>query len=325
MKKLFFKISIFVLPFVVLFFIAMLFPLPKENYNLAIIDKNKLLAETKSPKLVLAGGSNLAFGIDSEEIQKSLHIPVVNMGVHAGFGLGRILDDVTPFLKTGDILVISPEYSLFCGGWDGDADAFILIFDAGFLEYKQDRLLFSQYYGFPKNIGYYIKTKVLNLKSNITDIFYSKDILNTSDSDGYVHVYSRYAFNNYGDVVRHLNQNQSDFDSAGRINEIDKKALIHLNAYSEKISAIGVHILMTCPCYEAASFDNSIDIIYKLYTDLDNLKNISVISTPDKYRFSREYFYDTPYHLNKSGREIRTRTLINDIEKWINTPVKEIK
>jgi hypothetical protein len=42
-------------------------------------------------------------------------------------------------------------------------------------------------------------------------------------------------------------------------------------------------------------------------------------------RFWNGFLPLAPYHLNKSGRKIRTRTLINDIEKWINASVKEIK
>jgi len=104
--------------------------LPEYSYNLAIIDKQRILANTKSPKIVLAGGSNLAFGIDSESIQQRFNRPVVNMGLHADLGLGRILDNISPFLNSGDILLIAPEYSHFTSTWNGGRTAYELIFDA---------------------------------------------------------------------------------------------------------------------------------------------------------------------------------------------------
>ena len=65
----------------------LLFVIPikdSQNYLMANRDKLHVLSATISPKVVLVGGSNLAFGIDSELISKSLGMPVVNMGLHAG-------------------------------------------------------------------------------------------------------------------------------------------------------------------------------------------------------------------------------------------------
>jgi hypothetical protein len=41
--------------------------------------------------------------------------------------------------------------------------------------------------------------------------------------------------------------------------------------------------------------------------------SFEVISKPDDYCFPKSYFYDTAYHLNASGRELRTEKLICDI------------
>ena len=44
----------------------------KSNYMAAIIDKHKRLDSIKSPKIILAGGSNLAFGINSGKIREGI-------------------------------------------------------------------------------------------------------------------------------------------------------------------------------------------------------------------------------------------------------------
>ena len=58
-----------------------------SNYMSAIIDKHERINKIKTPKIILAGGSNVAFGINSEEIEEAFSVPVVNMGLDAGLGL----------------------------------------------------------------------------------------------------------------------------------------------------------------------------------------------------------------------------------------------
>ena len=60
----------------------------------AIIDKHAHADSIKAGKIILAGGSNLAFGIDSKQLEETLGMPVVNLGLHAGLGLHFILEEL---------------------------------------------------------------------------------------------------------------------------------------------------------------------------------------------------------------------------------------
>ena len=86
---------------------------PQNGYMAELRDKQKLLKNTPGPKLVLVGGSNLAFGVDSEKIEQQTGMRVVNMGLHGGVGLPYMLSLALPELKSGDVVVVSPEYELF--------------------------------------------------------------------------------------------------------------------------------------------------------------------------------------------------------------------
>jgi hypothetical protein len=302
MKKFFIKlILLFVLVLVSLIGLIIL-PLPKNSYNLAVVDKNKMLEDKSSPKLIIAGGSNCAFGIDSSKIQKALNMPVVNMGVHANFGLGRILDDITPYINSGDILLIIPEYDLFTYGWNGDSDAWTLIFNTGFIRKNQYRLLLSKYYGLPNNFGSYLQTK--------TNVFVN--ILRSTD----LRSYKRNGFDEFGDEVAHLQFESVPITTAGSIGSINQSYLNDFTHFVEEFSKMGVTVLLSYPSYDAASFDNSIDVIAQLNSIFQTQKDLTVISTPENYRMLREDMYDTTYHLNAQGREIRTAQLIKDLEAW---------
>src|SRR6266436_7071833 len=74
------------------------FTLNKTGYLAASIDKHHLLVQQPSPRIVFVGGSNLAFGLDSSEIERSLSYHPINMGLHIGLGLAFMLAEVKPFI-----------------------------------------------------------------------------------------------------------------------------------------------------------------------------------------------------------------------------------
>jgi hypothetical protein len=281
-------------------------PLPPNAYELAIIDKHKTLEETPCSRLIIAGGSNCAFGIDSAEMESALNMPVINMGLDAGFGLGRILDDITPYTHSGDILLIIPEYEYFTYIWNGGTAAWMLIFDTGFIKSGQYHLLFSRYYGFPPNFGSYLQEAKIN---SIPRLF--------EPVDPTPRVYYRNGFDKYGDEVAHLSLPPStSVRTAPPLGSINQ---LYLNDFSQLVDEFvkkGVTVLLSYPSYDAASFDNSKDTIAHLDRIFRKAKNMTVISTPSEYRTPREDMYDTTYHLNARGRQTRTARLVADLEAW---------
>ncbi len=82
----------------------------------AIIDKHHLLENIAPPRMLLCGGSNLAFGIDSKSIQDKIGLPVINMGLNAGLGLNFIMEEIKSAAKPTDIVILSIEYFLNSDG-----------------------------------------------------------------------------------------------------------------------------------------------------------------------------------------------------------------
>ena len=86
-----------------------------DSYLAAVLEKDRIIRNTPSPKIILVGGSNLAFGIDSRMMQDSLGLNVVNMGLYAKLGLKYMLAQVRPYIQRGDVVVVVPEYDQFYG------------------------------------------------------------------------------------------------------------------------------------------------------------------------------------------------------------------
>ena len=64
---------------------------PSDTYLAAVADKSRLLAESDSPRIVLVGDSNLAFGVDSNVLKAGLdgRYHPVNMGLNLTFRTSR--------------------------------------------------------------------------------------------------------------------------------------------------------------------------------------------------------------------------------------------
>jgi hypothetical protein len=295
MKRFFVKIAILCIPLIALLpLIVLLFPLPENAYDLAIIDKHRILENTEGARIVLAGGSNLAFGIDSAAIQDMFNMPVINLGVHAGFGLGRILDDISPFLHRGDILLIAPEYDYFTGGLNGGKPAFELIFDV-----RQHRLLFSSKYGLPSDFSGYLSD---HLKTVIARYVPPNP-----------KAYSRDGFNEYGDYVKHLNMENRPIASAKELGSLNISYLNHFFQFIDDFTARGITVALSYPSYEEQSWRNSAALIQELDKAFRAKENLLVISCPESYSFPTRLFYDTTYHLNAEGRTRRTEQLLEDL------------
>ena len=72
-------------------------------------EKVDRLYEIDEPKIVVVGGSSVAFGLDSAMLEKYTGMPVVNFGLYAALGPKVMLDLSRDGIKEGDIVIIAPE------------------------------------------------------------------------------------------------------------------------------------------------------------------------------------------------------------------------
>ena len=114
MRQFLIKLSLFAFAFV-LAMLGLYYLIPKSSHSefLCYRDKIKLVRETPSPRIIFVSGSSLYYGLDSKRVADSLHVNVVNYGLHAGIGLRYWLDEITPLVHKGDLVVLAPEYFQF--------------------------------------------------------------------------------------------------------------------------------------------------------------------------------------------------------------------
>lgn len=283
--------------------LALLVCAPKDELSYYSIMDNKIkrLHKIQSPKIVLVGGSNLTFGIDSKRIEREFNLPVVNMSLQAGLGLEFMISQITNNVNKGDIILLSPEYILFSKNYKGDGEVIYRFI----INNKKQIVCFSPYTLFfharafaPSLFHQYIKTLTKSVNS----------------------VYSKTNFNEYGDMIGHLKLEYSPLCSGEKnksrdssVYEIDYKKIERINNLNNKLTSIGAKLYYLFPVISNTGYKNNKDFNDKVAVTVGTHLKASTLSDNNKYIFNDNLFFDTEYHLGEKGRMIRTDYVINDL------------
>ena len=91
---------------------VLIFRLPDQyahTFHGELDEKFDRLNSIDEPKIVVVGGSSVAFGLDSKKLEEYTGMPTVNFGLYAALGTKLMLDLSLSGIGEGDIVVVSPE------------------------------------------------------------------------------------------------------------------------------------------------------------------------------------------------------------------------
>lgn len=285
-----------------------------SDYFDSLIDKETRAETLVGPKLIFAGGSNLAFGINSERIQNDLNLPCVNMGVNAGLGLKFVLDEAERVSKKGDIILLCPEYTMPI---DGNPDlteqavsALPRIYN-GFsvkekIAFQYQRVLHTLSFERTQNIFWWL------VKGD-----YKKFI----SKDDPTFVYLRSGFNQFGDEVSHCikkTDNLYSGDTTTVTFGYDKARIDLINQFSLREKQQGVQVYYMPPCFPRDKFINDPDSIVAIDRSLRKALLPEEIGSESDFLYPDSLFYNTLYHLNCTGREERTEKLLSFLKSQLH-------
>lgn len=300
------KIFLLILPFI-LFYGVGLFVLDshftKNSYLYESINKRERLKNISSPKIVFIGGSSVAFGLDSKQIEEELGYSVVNMGLIADIGLRAMLLEVEEDLKAGDIVVAGAEYEQFLDYFYGRQTLVASLFDINKdfhkkLDFQSTARLFEPMHKYVlRKFAYNLSAK----KAETTDI------------------YSKSSFNKYGDIIAHWTKEpKTSIYNYAMQNTISPDAFEFTEKFKERMQSKNITFIMIPPPIQEKQFNINKKIIKEVQDELKKY-NLSYIKTSHSYTFSDSLFFDSPYHLNRKGIDIRMQHLIFDIKKHLES------
>ncbi len=265
--------------------------------------KKQLIRDTPSPKMVVIGGSNVAFGINSKMLSDSLGMPVVNAGLHAGLGLRYILDANTPYLRKGDILVIMPEYGHFFNttAWGNMATLSL----APYFATSDELLALNSHQLYTVARGFCHMT----LRTFIEG---AKDAKRKS-AESPTYQYLKSGFDASGDEVSHLVK-QSDADMT-HYKSTPSHRVFNEEYLSEFITDVremrhrGIRVLLLPPAILNTSLAADRPMIDALAQRLQ-AAGIPFQASVDTFAYPTKYLYNTDSHLNAEGVKVNTRNVL---------------
>ena len=279
----------------------------KLGYQASLVDKIERLESINESKIILVGNSNLAFGIYSDQIEEAIGMPVVNLGLHGGLGNAYHEEIAKLNINEGDIVIV-------CHSNYEDEDVI------------SDPELAWVTYDYNENVWPIIRKKdyLTMLKAYpayLRDSYFlwitRRGNLETGD------VYSRSAFNQYGDVIAKDDAEQMNTDeffkenkiSVPSINDTCINRLNNLNQYCKDRGATLLIAGYPIAYGEYSEFSEKDFDVFQI--ELASRFDGVVISDYSDYFFPYDYFYNTELHLNEKGANARTKQLIKDIKNWL--------
>lgn len=280
----------------------------QDSYYAALVDKIALLENSASPRLIFVGGSNVAFGVDSQTVQEQSGYHVVNMGLNGNLGIRFMLSVVKPTLRTGDVVVIMPEYQQFFNAKENVGPAFVQALIAN--------PVLLQYVSSPIEIGYmaelfpYIYTQAI--KSIWQDITQRDCLFCVNDEQ----IYFRSAFNAYGDIISH-----EDVHPTREIAHINLRynknnpnishTISIINKFAKDTETLEIKIFIIYPATPSPINDSTISMLNYLDARLKKELKIPVLGNLSDAWYSTALFFDTYYHLTPQGRFVNTNRIVD--------------
>ena len=289
---------------------------PRYGFLASFEDKVQLLEKHDQPHLIVIGGSNVVFGINSPMLEKQVGMPVINAGLHGALGLQFYLDVAETYSKPGDVIVLIPEWILLSSRIAPDEDC---MFDL--IEQSPSALRFS-FSSSEIDWKQYIDEQALAILAQHVQAGLEFQAINQQEikklqTPG---KYSRPNFNRYGDFIGHhhhkVTKKISQLDAHYSFDESRYQISVErINECANALNRKGVTLLFAySPVPETVYLrsKNDLRIAHEFLTE--NI-NIPILHPPVKTKYPISYFYDTINHLNLEGKAVRTELIIHSLQK----------
>lgn len=312
--KIFFIIAVSL--FISFFILEITLKLHRENYSPGAIfsqsmieNKLKCLKEIKGNKILFIGGSSIAYGIDCKLVEEKLNLNSMNFGCMVGLGPEILFENVREFLKPGDTAVLCWEYETYRFHRRSQNLNYLGMMLGPQKDVFDKLPLLDRFYlklHFPLNLVRYSIFSLVNSTHDLEDIYkcgWSFDELGNVTS-------------NLGTTTTKLELENSPLTPLISEHEIHQDLTIIVNKISDFADKNKIKVYASWPnTYRNSSYNNNTQVATNLEVYKYFWKNlgIEVLGEPEDAMFPGEYFYDSVYHLNRKGTEIRTLKLIDEL------------
>lgn len=294
-----------------IFFLICGFGLPVQfgdTFMGELKSKYERLKETSGKRIVLVGGSGVAFDCDSALMDDFFpSYEIVNFGMYAGLGTKAVMDLSENYIHEGDIVILSPEQSeqTFSDYFNGE-----YMWQAADGAFGMLRDLKSE--NFEAMLGNFPRFALEKLN------YVMKGQKPQTDS-----IYQKKSFNTYGDIElntcrENILPNGYDVNQKVRFTEdvVQPEFMDYMNDWAKRLEKKGAVVWYRyCPVNKLSVEDMDDLAAYDVF--LRQKLDFPVIENPENSLMEAEWFFDTNFHLNQPGKEVNTVQLIRDMKAML--------
>ena len=306
---------------------AIVFLVPEQNdYSLGIELKHERLEQIDTRKIVLIGGSNLSYGVDSKMLQQATGCPVVNMGMNGYFGVRYMLEEVKPHINPTDIVVLSFEYDNLFKSVDGTPSSHLAITKAyprvfSYLSFEQKLRAIAA-------IPTVAQAKIIRLITEAIVVSKRPFTGKSYEIEGPANMYvieSLKSFSPEGDLVGHLGVDwPHDREEAvvPKGASIDPEMIALMRGFAEEIKKRGVPVIVSYTPFLREAYNELQSHLAQFDGMVKSSPPLIAPSPPSAFVYDQNMFFDTVYHLNQQGRSLRTQKIIQDLQTTLGARVR---
>jgi len=277
----------------------------------ATLDKHARLAELErmtGPRVLIVGGSNAAFGFDSQAIQQSGLGEPINLGLALNFGVEYILGEAQLAARKGDLIILSLEYAHYYR-WPIQAELWDLLLirpaSAEVIARGQPSKLLDGGFSFISHVTCLASKRVFTATPTKPKPPYSRD-----------------AFNAFGDIVAHggmprrIRLRRGIGTDHGIPQEI-AGTVEKIRDFTRTCEARGARVVLFFPPIPQ---DVARDHIEQLRPIIDATRSElgpRVLSTDEDLSLPDTAFFDTAYHLTREAAVAQTRIRVARIQAYL--------
>ncbi len=276
------------------------------SYLAAGLDKRQRAVDVEGARVLLVGGSSVAFGFDSPALEAAIGRPVVNLGGQGSQGMDFRLREALALARDGDIVVLSLEYQVLLTRdaalgltlWrtlESDPSA------ARFTRWREWKRLLDDGHLFLRH----------TLRRSV------KRRVRGSWPEGTA-PYRRDACNAHGDVVAHHTMEPPGYGNEVfqlRFSEGDlQHAVQRLQAFRDALADRGARLVLFHPSVPRERAEPLLDDLTRVDQRLREALDVPVLNRPEEGFRPRADFFNSAYHLTGEAGASQTTILADRLK-----------
>ncbi len=278
-----------------------------ESYYAQLSDMYDRLYETDGKKLVLIGGSNISFGVDTTLLEQTMAergfaYTVCPFGLYAAVGSSAMLELSKDALSQGDIVILAIEPT---------SDTMSTYFGAtAFWKCCEES---------PQMLLHLNNAQRASMVGNYIPYLQERwSIYRSSTAPNAEGVYAKASFDENCNMVydRAGNTMALGYDTGSPVDlgaiEIAPEFARQVNEFCAYADSVGATVYLSFSPVNRAALVSS-DTVEAFFTLCNETFACPIISDPNRYILDSDWFFDSNFHLNTPGAKVRTMLLAEDI------------